>query len=203
MSTKVEFKTVLEFPTLIESSAPTLGNDLPFIERAGLKWVTIDDLANSRTLPIYLADFLSATDQAEAVELEEALPLDGGFILMLDETPAAYPRCCSDLSTWKEWLSAAECSSEDPELLWVGHPELYASSIDSEHISVKITPDIDGQSERVVTIQRKELITGIQHVHRLLQSLLPIIEANLRMHLKASSSEFATRLLSIDRSLFE
>tara|TARA_B100001939_G_scaffold26913_1_gene21651 strand:+ start:164 stop:775 length:612 start_codon:yes stop_codon:yes gene_type:complete len=203
MSTKVEFKTVLELPTLIETSAPTLENDLPFIERAGLKWASIENLANSRALPIYLADFLSATDQAEPVGIEEALPLDGGFVLLLDETPAAYPRCCSDLSTWKEWLSAAECNSAHPELLWVGHPELYVSAIDPDHISVTITPDIDGQSERVVTIRRKELITGIQHVHRLLQSMLPIIEANLPMDLKASSSEFASKLLAIDRSLFE
>jgi hypothetical protein len=55
-------------------------------------------------------------------------PLNGGYILLLDDGTTILPTCCGDLDNIREWEKAAAHNSSDEEQIWIGHPWLMVSA---------------------------------------------------------------------------
>ena len=112
------------------------------IEPRGAWYAALDDLVTTAAIELALDVQLdrhrkacvaehydaegSAYDRLQVAHLDEVADqvgaLDGGYELTSNGEVLSFPACCGDLANVKEWEAAAECTSAEPVMLWIGHP---------------------------------------------------------------------------------
>jgi hypothetical protein len=117
----------------------------------------------------------SGIDDCKLSQFDRVMGLDGGYILAVSKTVEILPRCCSDLGNIEEWDRAANWLDSAEMMLWIGHPWLLVSSIDSQHILIR-----DGEDQCVdpieMVIDRNELKAAVMDARQQLDIFRQILE---------------------------
>ena len=108
-----------------------------------------------------LLDQESEMDYGTMTEYHRMMELEGGYILEVSNSVEILPRCCSDLGTIGGWEEASNWINSEEMLLWVGHPSLLVSAVDSQYLLIK-EEDIHLAIDPVeLIIDRNELKSAI------------------------------------------
>jgi hypothetical protein len=123
-------------------------------------WLVEISKLNSEIVRILL-DRESEMDYGTMTEYHRMMELEGGYILEVFNSVEVLPRCCSDLGTIGGWEEASNWTSSEDMLLWIGHPSLLVSAVDSQYLLIK-EEDVYLAVEPVkLIIDRNELKSAI------------------------------------------
>ncbi len=108
-------------------------------------------------------------------EYHRMMELEGGYILEVSNSVEILPRCCSNLGTIGGWEEASRWTSSEEMLLWVGHPSLLVSAVDSQYILIR-EEDEDRSIDPVeLIINRNELKLAIIDTRKQLNDFSKLI----------------------------
>lgn len=115
--------------------------------------------------------------------------LCGGYILEVNEHLKIYPQCCGRLEDIHEWKQACDWISPQEMTLWIGHPWLMVSSINTELLQFRRTSEYKEPPEPVIfNIKRYDLrlavVSAEKKLLRFQQVMLPILEKLLPIYAK-------------------
>jgi hypothetical protein len=132
-------------------------------------------------------------------ESSEFSALAGGYMLEMETTLLAIPQCCGSLIDIKNWEYASDWIDKDETMLWIGHPWLMVSSIDSQHLQITEIYEYNRpQKSETFTVDRNELKAAIINTKKQLDSfkqVLSIAIVKVSPHFAENAIEIADRLI--------
>ena len=131
----------------------------PYLELDNYWLVEISKL-NPEIVKILL-DQESEMDYGTMTEYHRMMELDGGYILEVSNSVEILPRCCSDIGTIGGWEEASNWTSSEEMLLWVGHPSLLVSAVDSQYLLIREEDEDRSVDPLELIINRNELKSAI------------------------------------------
>jgi len=126
-------------------------------------WFVEVDKLTSEIVEILLHKTYKVCDRT-ATSLEEMISgsLSGGYVFEVSNTVQIMPQCCGDLENIRQWETASNWMKTEEMMLWIGHPWLMVSSIDSQYLQIRRTAEYGEPEEPVlITIDRYELKNAI------------------------------------------
>jgi hypothetical protein len=134
-----------------------------------------------------------------SVESNDFYSLSGGYVLEEGTTFLSTPHCCGSLRDIREWEDGSNWTSMDEMYLWIGHPQLVVSSIDSQHLKITETYE-DNRSEdpETFTVDRNELKAAIIDAKKQLDDfkrVLSIAVVKVSPRLTENAIEIAGQLI--------
>ena len=148
-------------------------------------FVPLGSIFEPKIMAAVLDQRLSLTkirSQNTSLSLEERIsPLPGGYILEIDENTKIRPQCCGTLEDLHNWKHTLQASGVDEQMLWIGHPWLMASSVDSKYLRLRETVEYGEPIDLIeVQVEKKKLEQAIQEAETVLLAfgdrLRPILE---------------------------
>jgi hypothetical protein len=118
----------------------------------------------------------SEMDYGTLTTFDRVMWLDGGYILKISETVEILPRCCSDLRNIEGWEEAANWKDSSEMLLWIGHPSLLVSAIDSQYLLIREEDPAYCVEPTKIKIDRSELKSAIIDARQQLKIFERMIE---------------------------
>jgi hypothetical protein len=133
------------------------------------------------------------------IESTEFSALAGGYILEEGTTSLAIPQCCGSLIDIKDWEYASDWIYKDETMIWIGHPWLMVSSIDSQYLQIRETyENREPEEADIFTVSRNELKSAIIDTKKQLENfkqVLSIAVAKICPHLAENAIEIAEQLI--------
>jgi hypothetical protein len=134
-----------------------------------------------------------------SVESNEFYSLSGGYVLEAGTTFLSTPNCCGSIRDIREWEDASNWTNTDEMYLWIGHPQLMVSSIDSQHLKITETYEYErSEDPETFTVDRNELKAAIIEANNQLhefKQILSIAVAKISPHLAENAIEIAEQLI--------
>lgn len=134
-----------------------------------------------------LLDRESEMDYGTMTEYHRMMELEGGYILAVSNYVEILPRCCSDLGTIGGWEEASNWISSEEMLLWVGHPSLLVSAIDSQYLLIREEDENRKLDPLELIINRNELKSAIIDSRKQLDDFSKMITLSMKSEKKKSS----------------
>jgi hypothetical protein len=157
----------------------------PYLELESYWLVEISRL-NPEIVKILL-DQESEMDYGTMTEYHQMMELEGGYILEVSNSVEILPRCCSDLGTIGGWEEASNWTSSEEMLLWVGHPSLLVSAVDSQYLLIREEDEDQSVDPLELIINRNELKSAIIDTRKQLDDFSKMITLSTKSEKKKSS----------------
>jgi hypothetical protein len=134
-----------------------------------------------------------------SVESNEFYSLSGGYVLEEGTILLSTPHCCGSIRDIREWQDASNWTNTDEMYLWIGHPQLMVSSIDSQHLKITETYEYNRPEEpETFTVDRTELKAAIIDAKKQLddfKKVLSIAVVKFSPHVAENAIEIAEQLI--------
>jgi hypothetical protein len=133
--------------------------------------------------------------------LDEVGPLSGGYVLTHGDALIA-PGCCGDLSNLHDWSEAANSSSDDWQMVWIGHPWTHVRA--SGETLVFASPSDEASSpppQELVRIDREDFRRALADASRRRETFAKVVRAALEPICPRDIAPDVTRILVFGRSI--
>jgi hypothetical protein len=134
-----------------------------------------------------------------SIESNKFYSLSGGYVLEEGTIFLSTPHCCGSIGDIRGWEDASNWKNTDEMYLWIGHPQLMVSSIDSQHLRIRETYEYNEPEEpEIFTIDRTELKAAIVDAKKQLddfKKVLSIAVVKVSPHLAENAIEIAEQLI--------
>jgi hypothetical protein len=134
-----------------------------------------------------------------SIESNEFYSLSGGYVLEEGTVLLSTPHCCGSIRDIREWQDASNWTNTDEMYLWIGHPQLMVSSIDSQHLKITETYEYNRPEEpETFTVDRNELKAAIIDAKKQLddfKQVLSIAVVKVSPHVADNAIEIAEQLI--------
>ncbi len=121
----------------------------------------------------------SEIDYGTLTTFDRVMELDGGCILKISDAVEILPRCCSDLGNIEGWEEASNWRDSAEMLLWIGHPSLLVSSVNSQYLLIREEDPVQCVEPIKVTIDRNELKAAIIEARQQLNIFKQMLECEI------------------------